>query len=122
MSEKEEELADAPESVALKINFRIPGRMPSVYAHHLLVHPGENEVSISFFEVVPPVILGENQEDQIKILQETGLTADCVARIIVSKARFPSFVNAMQQIVTVMTSQQPTEETDADNSGDNQQG
>ena len=120
MSEKEEEPTNAPESVAVKVNFRVPSRMPSVYAHHLLINPGLLEVSLSFFEVAPPIAVGDNQEDQLKLLRETGLNADCVARIIVAKARFPSFVSAMQQIAAQISSEQPIEETDADDSGDNQ--
>jgi hypothetical protein len=121
MIEETKNQSESPEAITLKINFRIPGRMPSVYAHHLLVHPGENEVSISFFEVVPPLMTADTREDQIKLLQETGLIADCVSRVLVSKNRFPSFVNAMQQVLEQITAEETTEETNADNSGDNQQ-
>ena len=100
----------AVNSVPVKVNFRITGRMPTLYAHHMVVQPGEHEVTISFFEVVPPLIT-DNSEDQIKLLQEVGIVAECVARITVAKSRFPGFAQVMQQILSQMLSeQQDTEE------------
>ena len=97
--EKPEEQAAAPQ---IKIYFRIPGRLPSLYAHHMLVHPGENEVTLAFFEVVPPLIASDDLE-ALKRLEETGITAECIARITVSKARFPAFAEAMQRIASGIT-------------------
>lgn len=84
--------------VEFKLNFRIPGRMPAVYAQHMFVQPGLNEYLLTFFEVIPPLlsISGEPSEEQVKALQESGIVAECVSRIIIPKALFPSFVKAMQ--------------------------
>lgn len=118
MSEKEEPTS-TPESANFKINFRIPGRMPSVYAHHMLIQPGEQEVLISFFELIPPVMLGDN-EAQLKLLQETGIAAECVSRITVAKSRFQGFAAAMQQIASLISSEVSEEkgQENADTSGD----
>lgn len=71
MSANQKESTQSSESVNIKVNFRI-GRMPSVYAHHMLIQPGEQEVVISFFEVTPPLILSDN-EDQLKHLRSGAL-------------------------------------------------
>jgi hypothetical protein len=121
MSEKEEEPTDAPEPVNIKVNFRVPGRMPSVYAHHMLIQTGEQEMTLSFFEVIPPLI-STDREENVKLLQEAGITAECVARITIAKRRFTAFASAMQQVAGQISSEQRGEEADADNSGDDQQG
>ena len=103
------------ESIEIKINFRMRAGMPSLYAHHLFVQQGEHEVILSFFEVMPPL---NTSEDQIKYLQETGLTADCIARITVAKGRFAEFAQAMQQIASQLSPQPQEEQLNADNRGD----
>lgn len=103
------------------MNFRIPGRMPTLYAHHMLVQPGEEEVVLSFFEVIPPLVYGDNAEEQIREIEEGGVIADCVARITIAKKRYRSFVEAMQQILEPISSEQEAGETSADTGRDNQQ-
>ncbi len=99
---------DIMESAKVKLNFRIPSRMPSLYAHHLFVQPFEEEVVLSFFEVVPPLILPDT-EDQMKILQEQGIPADCIARITIAKNRYQSFVEAMNRVLELVKAEQTKE-------------
>lgn len=100
----------------VKVNFRILPRMPSVYAHHLLIQPGSNEVTLSFFEVIPPIFTDQPTEERLKLVQETGITAECVARITIAKDTFAGFAKAMQQVVEQITAQ---ETQDANNTRDN---
>jgi len=110
---------DLTESTRVKLNFRIPPRMPSLYAYHLIVQAGEEEVTLSFFEIVPPLVISETEE-QMERLREQGISADCIARITIAKNRFPSFVEAMQQTLNLMKAEQPEEgQADADNSSNN---
>ena len=111
----------SPDTLQLKVNFRIPGRMPSVYAQHMLVQPGENEVVVSFFELVLPPFSGPPSEEDLKAISESGVIADCVARVTIAKNKFPNFATAMQQIADLLASE-GTEDADANNSGNNQEG
>jgi hypothetical protein len=100
MNEDQEKLqSEETEGEELKVplKFGIPQGMSSRYAHHLIVQPNENEVILSFFEVIPPLLLG-NPEEQLEILKK-GVRADCVARITVAKSRYPDFVRAMGSIL-----------------------
>lgn len=118
------ETGPSPDTLQVKVNFRIAGRMPSVYAHHMLVQPGENEVILSFYELVLPPFAGPPSEETLKAIEEGGVVADCVARVTIAKNKFPGFANAMQQIVDLLASENKdgTEgTTDADNSGNNQE-
>ena len=119
MSDEKDEPVNPSELVSVKLNFRIPSRMPAVYAHHMLIQQGEHEITLSFFEVLPPLVTSDI-EDSAKFLQEVGLTAECVARVTIAKDRYPSFVKAMQQTLGQISSQQQEEQTNADAGGNNQ--
>lgn len=88
----------AQEDVQVPLRFNIPTGMTSRYAHHMLVQPGENEVTLSFFEVFPPLLLG-SPEQQKEILQKEGVKAECVARVTIAKARYFGFVKAWESII-----------------------
>jgi hypothetical protein len=112
---------ESNEPTWIRVNFRIPSRMPALYAHHMLVQPGDHEVTLSFFEVIPPPLL---EEDQLKLMEETGVTAECIARITIAKNRFPAFVKAMQDGLSRISPQKEVgmEQANADSSKHNQQG
>jgi hypothetical protein len=93
------------DDVQIKLNFRTPPRMPSVYAHHMFIQPGPNEVLLSFFEVIPPVMTEETPEERLRIVQEAGIVAECVARVTIASASFPGFAKAMQQVAEQVASQ-----------------
>jgi hypothetical protein len=113
-----------PDSVDVKISFRVPQRMPTVYAHHMMVQPGEYEVLLSFFEVIPPPSFS-NDPDALKKLQETGIVADCVARVTIANDRFPGFVKAMADILEVQgrgPDKEQAVQDDANDERDNPEG
>src|SRR5947209_8601105 len=103
MDKEKDTLPDSlPEALPMKVNFRIPGRMPTVYAHHMMIQPGEFEVTLAFFEIMLPPIVRELTEEETKHLREQGLVAECVARVTVAAERFPNFARAMMQIAEAM--------------------
>ncbi len=106
-----------PDSVTVKLSFRVPQRMPAVYAHHMMIQPGEQEVLLSFFEVIPPPAFAQDEE-QVKKLQEIGVVAECVARIIIARDRFPSFARAMQDILKAVETQSNEEKTVQEDAND----
>src|SRR5882724_2969231 len=98
----EEQISDLPKDKdreAVTLNFRIPPRMPSVYAHHMTVQPGECEILLSFFEIIPPLILGDPQV-ALERIKDSGVTAECVARVTIAKDRFGLFAESMHDIAT----------------------
>jgi hypothetical protein len=108
------------EPVQVKLNFRIPPRMPSVYAHHMLVQPGEFEVVLSFFEVVAPIVVEKLEPEQLKALQDAGVVAECVAKVTIAKDRFRLFTDALQEVAERLTPVKGTQ-ANADNTRDNPQ-
>lgn len=112
---------EAQEDVQIPLRFQIPTGMTSRYAHHMLVQPGEHEVTISFFEVFPPILLG-SQEEQKEILKQSGVKAECVARVTIAKARYFGFVKAWESIIEQLSatdagSEIPSSQDDQKNGG-----
>ena len=87
----------------VQISFNVPIEMPSVYATNIVLQQMEYEVLVSFYEIQPPLLLaGSNEAENLAILKKTGMRADCVAKIIISKQRFGAFVDVMKQLATTI--------------------
>jgi hypothetical protein len=76
----------------------------TAFANHFTVQlSAHGEVLLSFFEIVPPLILGDAEERQRKIEAVKEVTARCVARIALSGERF-------QEVAATMASRAKLEE------------
>lgn len=80
----------------LPIEWYFPDDLISQYATNLLVQHSENDYYLSFFEMIPPVLLGTDEEKDSQLKQIESVRAKCVARIIVSGKKLPGFVKAIQ--------------------------
>jgi len=87
----------------LQISFNVPIEMPSVYATNIVLQQMEYEVLVSFYEIQPPLLLPEsNEAENLAILKKTGMRADCVAKVIISKERFGAFADVMRQLAATI--------------------
>ena len=93
------------------LRHRIFGRMPSVYAHNVLIQTLPDEVVVSFFETILPPKSEVTPED-VEELKETGLIAECVARITLSHRQFLDIADAMHR-----TAEKLREKRDAQTEG-----
>jgi hypothetical protein len=84
--------------VEIPLQFNLPIDMPSVYATNMLVQASDQEIILSFFEAQPPFMTEDTQEN-IELLKSVGIRADCVAKVIISSARFEGFVQVLAQTV-----------------------
>jgi len=62
----------------------------------MIVQASEIDVTLSFFEIKTPIAIGgiESQREALK----DGVTAECVARVTIAKARFSEFVKAFTNV------------------------
>jgi len=79
--------------VTIPLHFNLPIDKPSVYATNMLIQMSEYEIVISFYEAQPPIFT--EKDDNIEMLKNVGIRADCVAKVTVAKERFKSFVAVM---------------------------
>jgi len=78
------------QEVKIPIKWHTPDNMITRYATNMLVHIIENEFKISFFEIIPEIRLDPTSPPPNEV------RADCVANIIVSPEKLPSFIKALQ--------------------------
>lgn len=101
MTDEKQEVGD--EQIPLR--FRIPAKTHSLMAQHLLVQNLGEVFQLSFYEMIPPPIFpNNNEEEALEQLKQAGVTAECVARINVPASRFRGFAEAMQQVVAEQAS------------------
>jgi hypothetical protein len=74
----------------LPIEWHLPEPGISRYATHMFIQRSDNEFILTFYEVQPPLIIGNESV--------TSAQAESVARIIVSPQRMAEFVEMFRQI------------------------
>jgi len=84
-------------SVELPIEWIVPDDMVSRYATNMVVQSTEHEFIISFFEMKPPLIVGDQAKISERVSELTSLPAVCIARIIVASDKMPEFVDALKR-------------------------
>ena len=86
--------------IKLPLSFHIPDDIVSRYATNFVVQCTGQEFVLSFFETMPPLLLGESPEENQAILERAGkVRAECVARVIVSPDRMRQFAEVVQSAV-----------------------
>ena len=78
------------------VEWHIPENVVTKYATNMVVQHSDQEFILSFFEILPPIILGTPQ-DLEKLETLSSVRAECIARVIVSAERMPRFVQVLQQ-------------------------
>ena len=87
---------ESPKVVSTPIQW-LGSPAPSIFANQMVVQADENDFYLSFFEIVPPLLLGD-EADQRKQLEEIGgVQARCVARIVISSQKIETFAEAIMQ-------------------------
>lgn len=90
---------ETEKSVELQIKFRIPQRMPALLATEMIVQPGAGGVTLSFFDVIAPIVPPDVSEEQLESIRQAGIPAECISRIFIPAYKFEGFVNAMVTIL-----------------------
>jgi hypothetical protein len=83
--------------VLIPIEWYVPDDLVAKYATNMVVQKSKDEYFISFFEIKPPMFLGEPKEIIEKVKELNSVRATCVAQIIVSSGRMPDFVKALEK-------------------------
>jgi hypothetical protein len=83
-------------NMSLPIDWHVSENIQSRYASNVFVQAGEHELILSFFETIPPMLLGSPEENRAKLLQQGAVRAECVARIIVAPDLVPKLIQALQ--------------------------
>lgn len=102
------------DTINIPLRWHIPDNIVSRYATNMTIQEGENEFIISFFEVIPPILLGPPDARAKKIKDLKEINAECVARVIVAADKLPSFIDAMQSNLEIYKARVATDEAEDD--------
>lgn len=95
MSEPERE-KQAPQQIALRLDWHIPEHIRSQYADNVIVQAKRHDVTISFFETQLPPIAGTPEENRAFLERLGSIRVECVGRIVVAADLLPEIIKALQ--------------------------
>lgn len=90
-------LAMIEESREVRIVFDVPEGIRTQFATNLVAQHTDHEFIVTFFEVLPPILVGtpEVQKQQVEAIKEVRGT--CLARIVIPASRMPDFIQVLQE-------------------------
>jgi len=65
------------------------------FANHMIVQATNDEIHLAFFQIQPPIVLGHEAPE--RIVEIDHIDAKPVARIIVTQAKLPGIIEALQK-------------------------
>ena len=86
-------------AVSLSINRVIPKELKgSKFANDVVIQHAQGSFTISFFEILIPIILEKDEEKRNKIIKELKeIEAHCVARVTLSPNQLLKMLDAIQE-------------------------
>jgi hypothetical protein len=90
-----------PVSVDLPIEFLIPDHIKTKLANMFTVQQVDGGFFILFYEMMPPIFIGE--QEQFFELASSGKTAkaECVSRLFIPSTRIESFIDTLKDQLAV---------------------
>ena len=96
----------AVQKVAIPLEWQVPEDLKTHFATNMVVSSSEGEFFITFFEVVPPFILGDVE----KLTALKSVPAKAVARVAIAADRMEAFIDAMKRNLASYRKAKATEE------------
>lgn len=80
---------------SIPVEFVIPPELISYYPNNYIIQDNGNDFVISFFEIFPPIVLGNPEEVEIQVNNIDKVQAKCIARLQFSNEHFQEFLKVM---------------------------
>lgn len=84
------------DGAGIRVLWEVPAGFPTHYSTHLVVQHGEEDFTITFWDLRPPVLMGSLEQKQQQVRALTEVRPTVLARIIVSPRRMREFTQVMQ--------------------------
>lgn len=96
VTEQSEAVQEGLENVTIPLEWHVSDQIVSRYANHLVIQRSEQNFYLSFFEAVPPLIIGGPAETLAQLRELGAVRSECVARLVVSADRLPALITILQ--------------------------
>lgn len=80
----------------IPIEWHVPDDVEARYVTNVVVQTVEHGHLISFFQTLPPIVIGGPAEVESQLKELKSIRAVCVARIIVASEKIPGIIQALQ--------------------------
>jgi hypothetical protein len=102
--------------VAIKHIF--PEGMRTAFSNHVTVQrTSEGEFTISFFDIIQPVMIGAAADVEELAKNLDSVTANCIGRFAVSEKRMPRLIAALAEIYEQFVQSQNAKESEPQSNG-----
>jgi len=98
MAEENEPHSQSTTEVSLAIRFVPNPSMRPVFSNNVIIQQDQKNVFIQFFEIVPPLLTGNSEENHKTLQALPGIDAYCVAKVVIGLDVFESMSNAVDKI------------------------
>jgi hypothetical protein len=78
---------------SIPLDWQIPDDLRAEFATNVIVQKGEHEVFLLFFQAQPPILIGDDREEQLE--QIGSIKAKCVAKVIISPERLGDLIRVL---------------------------
>lgn len=92
------------------IEWHVPEEIVSQYANNMVVQHTDNEFIVSFFETLPPLIIGSPEDTRAQFDEVKEVRAKCLARIIIPPNKMKDFIQALNGNLAKFLSKKGLEE------------
>ena len=110
MSEVEQE-DQSSQGVMLPINLHVPDTIHNQYVHHVIVQPGQNEITLFFFETHIPPYIGSPEANREYLLKQS-VRFECISKLVVAPQLVPEIIKALQVGLDNYNAREANEEGD----------
>jgi hypothetical protein len=91
---------ESEQTINVAIEWHVGDTLTSQYANHLLVQRTPQEVFLSFFELVPPLVVGTAEEQLAQMQTLARVRAECVARIVIPVSSLEAVTTALNDVLS----------------------
>ena len=79
----------------IPIEWYVPEDITSRYSNNIVVQHTDSEFIVSFFETIPPALIGSPENIKAQLDNVEKIRSKCVARIIISPGKMKAFIQAL---------------------------
>ncbi len=94
MSEMEQE-EQSSQGVTIPVEWHVPDTLHNLYVHNVIVQPGQNEITLSFFETHVPPYIGSPEANREQLLKQS-VRFECIGKFVVTPQFVPEIIKALQ--------------------------
>jgi len=72
--------------------------LPIQYANQLTLQEVDGMFLLSFFQTIPPILMGDREEQATQLKALKTISAPCVGRIMIAPNRLPEFARVLMEL------------------------